>query len=59
MFIIPSLYMYYYNICFSAATVGKVKQDDPLEDFKKIAERNGITVCPPGNINMINGSVIT
>lgn len=27
---------------------GKVKQGDTLEDFKKIAERNGITVCAPG-----------
>lgn len=27
---------------------GKVKQGDTLEDFKMIAERNGITVCAPG-----------
>ena len=25
------------------------KQSGSLEDFKKIAEKNGITVCPAGN----------
>ena len=29
---------------------GMVKQGNSLEDFKKIAERNGITVCQEGNL---------
>lgn len=27
---------------------GKITQGDTLEDFKKLAQRNGITVCAPG-----------
>ena len=33
---------------FNDTFAGKVKQGDTLEDFKMIAERNGITVCAPG-----------
>ncbi|PFX23756.1 hypothetical protein AWC38_SpisGene11669 [Stylophora pistillata] len=41
-----------------AASAGKL-QDDSLEDFKKIAQQNGITVCPPGSISVEeNGSKV-
>ena len=33
---------------FNDTFAGKVKHGDTLEDFKMIAERNGITVCAPG-----------
>ena len=43
------MYMYKHNVCYIFSSVATSKQGDSLEDFKKIAERNGITVCPAGN----------
>lgn len=43
------MYLYKHNVCYIFSSVATSKQGDSLEDFKKIAERNGITVCPAGN----------
>ena len=42
-------FYFYFLTCLFSFPGGTAKQGDSLEDFKKIAQKNGITVCPAGN----------